>query len=406
MFRYTSWDLVLLLVSLAHGVAFGLILLYHASLSACWVIPLLAGGMCWCANTVAHIQIHSPLFRARWMNRGFELYLSLLLGIPQSLWKERHLWHHAGEPKRWRYRAWRGQKGLQGIVVVLGWLLLAWAIPPFFWGIYLPSYLLGLSFCFLQGYYEHREEAHLGMGISYYNRFYNLLWFNDGYHIEHHLAPRKHWRELPKEAHDRATWAISRLPPHLRWWGAMRHTLLLLRCHLLGALERLALLSRILQRFMIASHRLAFQRLLRDIPPSRLKEIVIVGGGLFPRTLLVLLDLLPDASFTIIEKAPEHIEKARTILQDHPSLQAHPHKEERIRFLEASYDSKMPLEADALILPLAYWGERAALYRERPTAYVFIHDWVWRRKGAQSTVISWFLLKRLNLLRRDEGGEG
>jgi hypothetical protein len=34
--------------------------------------------------------------------------------------------------------------------------------------------------------------------VSCYNKWYNLLLFNSGYHQEHHTAPGVHWTDLPK----------------------------------------------------------------------------------------------------------------------------------------------------------------------------------------------------------------
>ena len=45
------------------------------------------------------------------------------------------------------------------------------------------------------GRMEHRggETA----GVSCYGTGYNWLWFNDGYHVEHHQGPGTHWTRLP-----------------------------------------------------------------------------------------------------------------------------------------------------------------------------------------------------------------
>src|SRR5262245_47652348 len=51
--------------------------------------------MWWNANTISHNFIHRPFFRSTWANRAYALWLSLLLGVPQSLWRRRHLAHHA-----------------------------------------------------------------------------------------------------------------------------------------------------------------------------------------------------------------------------------------------------------------------------------------------------------------------
>ena len=47
----------------------------------------------WTSNTIAHLFIHRPFFRRRSANRLFALGMSLALGIPQTLWRDRHLAH-------------------------------------------------------------------------------------------------------------------------------------------------------------------------------------------------------------------------------------------------------------------------------------------------------------------------
>jgi hypothetical protein len=160
----------------------------------------------------------------------------------------------------------------------------------------------------------------------------------------------------------------------------------------LVGLEHLALRSKPIQRWMVFTHRRAFQTLLAQIPQARLEHVVIVGGGMFPRTLLILLDLLPRASFTVIEKERRHIEQARLILQAHAGISA------RIHFVEACFLPGQPLEADALVLPLAFLGHRTALYQQMPTAYTFVHDWLWQHKTPKSARVSCWLLKRINLV--------
>src|SRR5689334_4276801 len=75
-----------LLIALA--VAQGALLVSWAS------IPMVALGLWWNANSISHNFIHRPFFRTRILNSGFSCYLSLLLGVPQSLWRARHLTHH------------------------------------------------------------------------------------------------------------------------------------------------------------------------------------------------------------------------------------------------------------------------------------------------------------------------
>src|SRR5262249_47377554 len=83
--RHSRWDALLVFLALAQG---ALVLALPS-----W--PVIALGIWWNSNTVAHNFIHTPYFRDRGLNRCFSLYLTLLLGIPQSLWRDRHLAHHA-----------------------------------------------------------------------------------------------------------------------------------------------------------------------------------------------------------------------------------------------------------------------------------------------------------------------
>src|SRR5262249_41710721 len=86
LLRHSRWDALLVALAFGHG----------ALLAVAPVAPVIALGVWWNSNTVAHYFIHAPFFRSRRLNWLFELYLSGLLGIPQTIWSERHLAHHAG----------------------------------------------------------------------------------------------------------------------------------------------------------------------------------------------------------------------------------------------------------------------------------------------------------------------
>jgi fatty acid desaturase len=86
---------------------------------------------------------------------------------------------------------------------------------------YLPAYYLALALVNVQNYYEHygaAPENNYADSVSHYGRLYNLLTFNDGYHQEHHLRPRSHWRDMPMlrrkygEKLDRVERIVSPLP--------------------------------------------------------------------------------------------------------------------------------------------------------------------------------------------------
>jgi hypothetical protein len=349
--RHSPWDALLVALAAAHG----------AVLLAAPSLAVVAVGLWWNCNTVAHNFIHRPFFRGRALNGLFALYLSALLGVPQALWRDRHLAHHAGVA--WRLRPSR-QLAAEVLLVLAVWAALAAFAGTFFLTAYLPGYALGLGLCWLHGHYEHTRGT-----VSHYGFWYNLLFFNDGYHVEHHAQPGAHWTELPRRARRDA--AASRWPAVLRWLDALS----------LDGLERGALRSARLRRFLLDRHERAFRRLLPPLPAA--PRVAIVGGGLFPRTLLVLRRLLPGASFVVIDRSAENLAVARALAPG------------GARFQHAWYDAAAVRGFDVVVFPLAFAGDRAAVYRAPPAPVVFVHDWIWRRRGTGAAV-SWLLLKRLN----------
>ena len=171
-------------------------------------VPLVALGLWWNANTVSHNFIHLPFFRSRAGNRLFSAFLSLLLGLPQSFWKARHLAHH--RDRRFRWTPLRREWIAEGALVFLLWAGLAAFAPRFLLTVYLPGWLIGLGLCELHGRLEHARGT-----VSHYGRFYNWLFFNDGYHVEHHARPARHWTTLPN-AREASEPNVSRWPAVLR----------------------------------------------------------------------------------------------------------------------------------------------------------------------------------------------
>ena len=169
---------------------------------------LIALGFWWNSNTIAHYFVHLPFFRQRFWNRFFSAYQTLLLGVPQRLWRDRHLAHHADV--RWRLK-WSGQLICEAGLVLALWTLLASIAPKFFLTVYVPGYALGLCLCFLQGYFEHAHGT-----TSHYSRLYNSLFLNDGYHVEHHAHPSAHWSALPRGA----SWTRAPVPGPRRSAGS------------------------------------------------------------------------------------------------------------------------------------------------------------------------------------------
>lgn len=327
----------------------------------------------WTSNTIAHVFIHRPFFRRRSSNRLFALGVSLVVGIPQTLWRDRHLAHHAGVAPRLRLSS---DLMLQVVVVAALWVMMIDRAPSFFATVYLPGYLGGLLLCAVHGHYEHA-----GGTISHYGWLYNVLLFNDGYHVEHHANPGLPWSRLPERRDPDAR--ASAWPAPLRWIEGGRGVVL-------EALERLVLRSRLLQRVVLRVHERALRHLIIGLPPA--PRIVIVGGGLFPRTALILRSLVPDARITIVDSNRENLDRARAWIGSALFIHARYPAPDSSKISEAS-------ETDLLIIPLCFEGDREAIYGHPPAAAVIVHDWIWRRRGV-GRVISVALLKRVNLVTR------
>ena len=353
--RVPAWDALFIALS-------GL----HAAALFAWPFPaVLAIGVWWNCNTISHNFIHYPFFRSRFLNRLFSAYLSALLGIPQALWRDRHLAHHTGA--QWKLRI-TSQIAAETALVLGVWACLAAWNPGFFVTSYLPGYAIGLGLCYLQGHYEHARGE-----TSHYGRLYNLLCFNDGYHAEHHLNPTIHWNDLPDRV-ERETRG-SRWPAPLRWLDAVS----------LETLERIVLRSRRLQAWVLRNHRRAFVALLPHLPP--VGQVAIIGGGLFPRTAQILRELLPAARLVIVDASPRNLETARQLAPAGIEFR-----------LEHVWQGRALPNCDLLVIPLSFDGDREAICRDSASP-MLVHDWIWRRRGT-SKIVSIALLKRLNLVTR------
>lgn len=374
LFRHSRRDAGPLLAALGLGAV--------AALGVPWLVrhgPVgMFSGTCtmalivwWTSNTVAHVHLHTPILRPRALSRLLSLYLSALTLVPQTIWRARHLDHHRGQASG------SLRLGLQGCVEVgvVAHLALALALvlPDMFFGAVLPGWLLGLGLCQLQGRGEHLG-GRVG-GISHYGRLYNWLWFNDGYHAEHHSRPGAHWTTLP--ALRPAEAAASRRAPVLRGLSI---------ADALVGLERLALRSPRLQAWLVERHAAALRRLAPELAGRPIERVVVVGGGLFPRSALALAQIWPKAQVTIVDAEAEHLERAREFLASRRD----------VAFVLGRYDPRSPPVADLVIVPLALVGDRAAVYTASGPPRV-IHEWIWRRRGTTGVVVSPWLLKRVNL---------
>lgn len=353
--RIAAWDSVFLALTVGH-------VLIVASTPPWYVIAL---ALWWNANTISHNFIHRPFFNTNRANRAFSFVLSLALGFPQTVWRDRHLRHHAGlgEAVRFSRRAAAESVGVASLFAAM-----AATLPDFFLLAYLPGWAAGLGLCWLHGHYEHARGT-----TSHYGRLYNALFFNDGYHVEHHAHPTLHWTDLKRTSngHSRA----SAWPAVLRWMDGVS----------LDGLERLVLGRPLLQRFVLGCHERALRKLAPALPP--ISRVIVIGGGLFPRSALIVGRVMPQAAITILDADSAHLEIARAYLPDH------------VRLAAGRFDDKTSVDADLVIVPLAYQGDRRRLYVAPPAPAVLVHDWIWNVKP-RGVVVSWFLLKRLNLVTR------
>src|SRR6266478_6599350 len=123
--RASHWDRIMIALAVAHA----------ALLVALPTVPTIVLSLWWNSNTISHNFIHRPFFRQRWANFVFSAYLSLLLGFSQSLWRERHLSHHAHGRHRLRFSC---EVCLEAVLVLSLWTVMAAWAPIFFLSVYLP----------------------------------------------------------------------------------------------------------------------------------------------------------------------------------------------------------------------------------------------------------------------------
>ena len=177
------------------------------------------------------------------------MFNSLLLGGPQTLYRFHHLHHHkynndAPDPETgttkdlsstWRFSRRPERRGELPVLCPAGLLPLRLRLPPSrgeeaasdaragdlarqwpcsSWLVvlgmlnplglacfYLPVWYLGNAAAQAENYLEHHGAVPGNRktdSVSSYGRLYNLIWFNNGYHQEHHYRPQVHWTRIPE----------------------------------------------------------------------------------------------------------------------------------------------------------------------------------------------------------------
>jgi fatty acid desaturase len=245
LFRYTAYDAIPALCAVANvAVLIGAFLFFPVLPAWANVLTFAAVIFCYCWNvqSISHNFIHNPFFRSDWLNRAFSLLESVALGIPQTIYYHYHLNHHwgdndapgpngttrdwgstyrhgtNGQPESfWSYcligffrfelgPCFRmiGRNGRKHVLLliaeslVLGafWLGLLLGNWRTFVCFYLPSYYLGWVLVYAHTYCLHhgaKPGNYYANSVSSYHRLYNRVFFNNGYHQEHHWDPKAHW---------------------------------------------------------------------------------------------------------------------------------------------------------------------------------------------------------------------
>ena len=276
-FRYSRYDAVVAACGVLN-VAF-LLWTFLAFSSLPWwgaglAFFVLSWAYCWNLQCISHNFIHNPFFSNVWLNRFFGLLETLCIGMPHQLYHHYHLNHHAGDNDAkgpdgttrdwssiyrygegdeaeafWKYclfsffrveitpvihvcirhgRAHVLQTVAETLVLTAFWafmLVVNWRYFVFF---YLPSWYLGWLLSYAEGYLEHygaQPGNPFANSVSSYNRLYNLLWFNNGYHQEHHWDPKMHWTRMKELSAD--------IRPQME----ANHTRILRGPHMTGLLE-------------------------------------------------------------------------------------------------------------------------------------------------------------------------
>jgi fatty acid desaturase len=254
LFRYSSRDALLALSTVGIVGLLFTTLLYFDTLSW-WILGpafvVIAWSYCWNLQCIAHNFIHNPFFRPPFLNQAFSVLNTLALGVPQIIYHHYHLNHHWGDndakgpdgttrdwssiyrhgkgdqPEAfWKYclvsffrvelgpvvrvvfRHGRGHVLLllvETTVLAAFWITMALVNWRYLVLFYLPSYYLGWMLSYAEGYLEHfgcKPGNIFANSVSSYHTLYNLLWFNNGYHQEHHWDPKCHWTQM-KELHER-----------------------------------------------------------------------------------------------------------------------------------------------------------------------------------------------------------
>lgn len=235
--KYSSKDLILVFLSITQLFILCIVFFYPLStlqiFAAAFSTILLIGTNYQC---ISHNFIHTPFFKSNHLNNAYSILNSLCLGLPQSVYREHHLNHHRynNDPSKDESSLYKfGKDGkeenvfsysligvfrtdlkslfvrarktnrslvlLELFAVISFIALLIYLSPTRFFTFYVSTWYFGQVFALLENYAEHHgANLHDRQrdSVSCYNSVYNLVWFNNGYHQEHHYRPLVHWTKI------------------------------------------------------------------------------------------------------------------------------------------------------------------------------------------------------------------
>lgn len=253
LFRYSNRDAIPVFFALVHLAYLVGMFLVFTRVHLAWTLkaPLLgvmgviyAFSISWNINGISHNFIHNRYFNSAALNRLFSILESVDCLFSQVMYDYVHRRHHMGNADKpddngqtidwlsiyahghdghaenaWAYslkqffrddpkRTYREIKKLNpreakwGLVEVaitavcmIGGFLLSWKFMLYF----MPFWFVGHCLSNVNGYFEHfggNPDVPMAWGVSSYHKLYNLVWFNNGYHAEHHYRPRAHWTKM------------------------------------------------------------------------------------------------------------------------------------------------------------------------------------------------------------------
>jgi len=252
IFKHSKKDLLLVTICILNVlaiIAMAAIFNDISSLKAIGVAVVIIGFYCTNYQCVSHNFIHNNFFVNKKLNKVFSVLNSMAMGLPQTLYYHHHMNHHRftnsekdisslfnhskeeveegilsysfigffridllALAKKAKKKEDKNLLILETLGVLAFWGFLISLDWKFFLTFYLPVWYLGQVAALMENYFEHygtKPGDRKTDSVSCYGKLYNLLWFNNGYHQEHHYSPTVHWTRikevktrLPSE-HDR-----------------------------------------------------------------------------------------------------------------------------------------------------------------------------------------------------------